>query len=68
MNATLAEGVRAGSELGDVLDMALERKNVKQEEGAIGTVTKHRLTRQDACEQILLQALVRFISPEWYEG
>lgn len=62
----MVEGIKSGKELGDVLDEQLGRTNVKQKEGAIGVLTKGYLTRQGAYEQILVQALVKFLHESWY--
>ncbi len=61
----VAARIRAGEELGPIME-ELMRYDVKRNEGAIGVLTKGKLTRQAAYEQIVKSALVRFVSPEWF--
>lgn len=63
---SIAKRIRQGEELGPIMQ-ELMRYDIKRSEGAVGVLTGGRLTRQTACEQILESALVRFISPEWYD-
>lgn len=62
----IAARIRAGEELGQIMQ-ELMRYDVKRSEGAIGVLTKGALTRQRAYEQIMKSAMVRFVSPEWYD-
>ncbi len=61
----VAQRIRGGEELGPIME-ELMRYDVKRNEGAIGVLTKGKLTRQGAYEQIVKSALVRFVSPEWF--
>lgn len=62
----VAEKIRQGGELGPLMDDLLGRADVKQQEGVIGVLTKHHVTRTGAYKQLVYLALVRFISEEWY--
>jgi len=63
----VAERIKAGEELGPIMDELTGTNNVKQKMGAIGIFSKGRLTRQQAYEQIVTQAMVKFVSPEWFK-
>ncbi|MFH2085452.1 MAG: inosine/xanthosine triphosphatase [bacterium] len=63
----VAEKIRAGGELGPVMDEMSGQDNVKQKQGAIGMFTKGKLDRKQAYVQIVLQALIKFVSPEWFD-
>ena len=41
--------------------------DVKRSEGAIGVFSKGKLSRQQAYEQIVTTAVLKFVSPEWFE-
>ena len=41
-------------------------ENVKQKMGAIGIFSKGQLDRKQAYVQIVLSAMVKFVSPEWF--
>lgn len=43
----IAEGIRSGQELGDLIDRFTARQNVRQKEGAVGIFTDGRVTRRD---------------------
>lgn len=62
----VAERIKAGEELGPIMDHLTGTENVKQKMGAIGIFTRGKLTRQAAYEQLVMQALVKFVSPEWF--
>ena len=61
----IAKRIQSGEELGPIMAELL-RHDVKRNEGAIGVFTKGLLGRQEAYEHLVAQALVRFVSPEWY--
>ncbi len=61
----VAERIRKGEELGPIMEEIMQY-DVKRNEGAIGVLTKGKLTRQEAYEQIVKSALVRFVSSEWF--
>lgn len=47
LEEALAEGVRSGKELGDVIDAYTSKKDVRKGEGTIGIMTNGRITRDD---------------------
>ena len=63
----VAEKIRAGGELGPVMNEFLDREDVKKQEGAVGVLTKKHVTRTSGYKQLVYLALMRFISPEWWE-
>lgn len=63
--AKIAERIRKGEELGPIME-ELMRYDVKRTKGAIGVFTKGQLDRKSAYVQIVLSALIKFVSPEWY--
>ncbi|HBD02480.1 MAG: putative non-canonical purine NTP phosphatase [Microgenomates group bacterium GW2011_GWC1_46_16] len=63
----VAEKIREGGELGPIMDELTGESNVKQKMGAIGKLSKGQLDRKQAYVQIVLSALIRFVSPEWYD-
>lgn len=63
----IASEIRKGGELGPLMDQFTGKTNVKQGSGAIGIFTKGELDRKSAYVQIVLSALIKFVSPEWFE-
>ena len=63
----IAEKIKGGGELGPLMDQFSGQTNVKQGSGAIGIFTKGQLDRKQAYVQIVLSALIKFVSPEWYD-
>lgn len=63
----IASEIRKGGELGPLMDKFTGQTNVKQGSGAIGIFTKGELDRKTAYVQIVLSALIKFVSPEWFE-
>jgi inosine/xanthosine triphosphatase len=61
----IAARVRAGEELGPVMDDVLGVDDVAKKEGAAGAFTAGRLTRTDALEAAVAAAAGPFLS-EWY--
>lgn len=61
----IAERIRKGEELGPVMAEIL-KYDVKRSEGAIGVFSGGKLTRQKAYEQLVTQAILKFVSPKWY--
>lgn len=61
----IAKRIRKGEELGPIM-VELMQYDVKRSEGAIGVFSKGKLSRQEAYEQLVTQALLKFVSPEWY--
>jgi inosine/xanthosine triphosphatase len=62
----VAELVGQGMELGHADDVVFERSNSKQEDGAIGILTRNLLDRAGLYEHAVLLALVPFLNPELY--
>lgn len=67
MPEKIVKEVEKGIELGTVMDKLLDRKNVKQQEGTTGYLTKNVLDRTKEFEDATVMALARFIRPEMYE-
>lgn len=65
---TAAGLLRAGGELGPVMDSLTGDYNTKQKQGAIGILTSGLVDRQQAYQQILWLALAPFRSPHLYQG
>ncbi len=63
----IANEIRKGGELGPLMDQFTGKINVKQGSGAIGIFTKGQLDRKTAYVQIVLSALIKFVSPEWFD-
>jgi inosine/xanthosine triphosphatase len=63
----IAERIKAGGELGPLMDEFTGKTNVKQGSGAIGIFAKGELDRKGAYVQIVLSALIKHVSPEWFE-
>lgn len=63
----IATEIRKGGELGPLMDQFSGKTNVKQGAGAIGIFSKGELDRKSAYVQIVMSALVKFVSPEWFE-
>ena len=62
----VGERIAQGEELGPVMDDWTSRQEVKKKEGAIGVLTKGIVTRQEAYEQIISFALVKFLNRKSY--
>ena len=65
---SVAQRVRAGSELGPAVDELTGLHNTKQKGGAIGALTQGWLTRQSAYEHVLTLAMGRMVAGKYYEG
>lgn len=63
----VAAKIRRGGELGPIMNELTGVEDVKKKMGAIGILTRNKLNRQQAYEQIIWTAMVRFLSPKWYE-
>jgi len=61
----IAEKIRRGGELGPIMEQIM-KFDVKRTSGAIGIFTKDQLDRKSAYVQIVLSAMIRYVSPEWY--
>ena len=62
----VAGWIRGGMELGKAIDKLTSRENVKQQEGAIGVLTKGLLNRKGAYESLVRLATTKFLNPELY--
>jgi inosine/xanthosine triphosphatase len=62
----LARMVRAGRELGPLMDEITGRHATKQAEGAVGILTKCLVTRQESFEAAVAYALAPWLNPELY--
>lgn len=60
----IAQRVRDGEELGDVMDDILDDHNVKQKGGAVGALTAGLVMRQETFAVAVAYALSPFIVPE----
>jgi inosine/xanthosine triphosphatase len=63
---TVADRIQKGEELGPIM-AELMKYDVKRTDGAIGVLSKGKLKRQQAYEHLVKQALLKFVSPEWFE-
>ena len=61
----IAEKIQAGGELGPIME-ELMKFDVKRTSGAIGVFTKGQLDRKAAYVQIVVSAMIRHVSPEWF--
>ncbi len=62
----LADMLRSGVELGPAIDMWLDRKGVRHEEGTVGVLTGGHLTRAASFANLLIHALAPLFHPDWY--
>lgn len=62
----VAELIKAGMELGDADDKVFGRSNSKQQNGAIGILTKDKLTRTALYEPAIIIALIPFVNKDLY--
>ncbi len=58
--------VRQRRELGDIMDEHTGRKGTKQDDGALGILSKGRITRVEALEMAVVLALMPFVNKELY--
>lgn len=62
----VAELIEKGHELGEADDIVFQRKNSKQENGAVGLLTDDHITRATYYEHALILALIPHKNPELY--
>jgi len=62
----VAQAIRAGRELGPLMDEVAGQHNTKQKQGAVGILTAGLVTRQQALEVAVTFALARFVAPAYY--
>ena len=60
--------LRAGEELGNVIDELFGRKESKRQTGAIGLLTENAVTRTDAFADLVAMACAPFLNPALYGG
>ena len=63
----LAARVRAGEELGPVMDDVLQSTGTKHKGGASGALTAGLVMRQDKFAMAVAYALAPFVAPQFYE-
>ena len=61
-----AARLRAGEELGDIIDDVFDRKESKRQTGAIGILTDGTVSRTDAFAYLVAMACAPFLHPELY--
>lgn len=66
LSPKVAELIRSGLELGDADDKIFGMKNSKQQNGAVGILTKDLLTRQSFYEVSVILALIPFKNSDIY--
>jgi len=62
----VAQLVREGKELGHADDIVFNRQNSKQENGAVGLLTRNIIDRRKYYEHAVVLALIPFLNPEYY--
>ncbi|WP_407568870.1 inosine/xanthosine triphosphatase [Deinococcus altitudinis] len=62
----VAERLRAGEELGPVMDTLTGERNIKQKAGTVGFLTGGLLTRSDVWRMALTLSLAPFMHPQLY--
>ncbi|WP_299796148.1 inosine/xanthosine triphosphatase [uncultured Shewanella sp.] len=65
--SSVYHALEAGEELGDVMDRLFNTKNIKQQGGAIGLLTKGHATRESIYTQALILAMAPLLNPELYQ-
>ncbi|ASI13728.1 nucleotidyl transferase superfamily protein [Candidatus Mancarchaeum acidiphilum] len=63
----VAERLRKGEELGPVMDSITGLKDIKQDSGTVGILTKGTLNRDESFRLATIAAFARIISKEYYE-
>ncbi len=64
----VAKLIKQGKELGEADDIVFNKKNSKQDNGAIGILTHDVLTRTKFYEQAIITALIPFKNPVLYSS
>jgi inosine/xanthosine triphosphatase len=64
--SAIAARVRAGEELGHVMDDVLDERNIKQKGGAVGALTAGLVLRQEALALSVAYALAPFVAPQLF--
>jgi inosine/xanthosine triphosphatase len=60
------ERIRAGQELGDIIDDLFDRKDSKRQTGAVGLLTEGAVSRTDAFADLVAMACVPFLRRDLY--
>jgi inosine/xanthosine triphosphatase len=63
---TVAQMIRAGTELGHAMDALVAERGTKHGKGAVGILTDGRIDRQGAYEVLVTYALAPFMTPGYY--
>ena len=63
----VADQIRAGRELGPLMDQLTQRTDTKHALGANGILTNGLIQRADSFEQGVIFALARYITPHYYD-
>jgi non-canonical (house-cleaning) NTP pyrophosphatase len=61
-----AERMRAGEELGDIIDDLFARKDSKRQTGAVGLLTEGAVSRTDAFADLVAMACAPFLNRDIY--
>jgi inosine/xanthosine triphosphatase len=64
---SIAARIRAGGELGPVMDQFAGRSNLKHSLGAVGILTDGQINRTEALQVAVTYALTKFMHPEYYD-
>lgn len=64
--AAAAQRLRAGEELGDVIDDLFGTRDSKRDAGAVGTLTEGFVSRSEAFADLVAMACAPFLFPELY--
>lgn len=64
---SIYDDLKAGAELGPLIDRRFNTRNIKQKGGAIGLLTQGKATRESIYTQALILAFVPFIHPNLYQ-
>ncbi len=64
----VALALKEGRELGTAMDQLTGLTDTKRKMGAVGILTDGLSNRQEAYEHLVKMALVRFLSPQFYEA
>ncbi len=62
----VVEALRAGQELGQIMDALFGESHSKHKGGAIGLLSKGAITRTTLYVQPVVMACIPFLYPEWY--
>jgi inosine/xanthosine triphosphatase len=62
----IVDGLRRGEELGTTVNRLMHREDVHKNEGAIGILTRNRITRDAMFRDVVICAFARFLHPDFY--